>query len=73
MGEYLSYLITLLYEGRTLKVALCVHQELLTENEKNFPVEYQAEFERFLPLHAKYPIIDIVQIFDSIFYKEVGE
>ena len=67
MSDYVSYLLTILYEGRLLQVALCVYRDLLTGEEYDYPMENRKAFERFLPLHAQYPIVKIDEIFETVY------
>ena len=74
MSEYVSYLLTLLYEGCVLKVAVSIHKDLMSVCMLDFPREYKKDFEKFLPLHAKYPVVDVEEIFEvAINHPEAGD
>lgn len=66
MSEYACFLLTLLYENRILKVALKIRRDLLKGDCFEFPMEPEniKQLESFLPAHAKYPILDVEDIFE---------
>ena len=68
MGEYLCFLVSVLYDGGLLKCAMKIHPDCLNGDAAEYynDPENKKQFHDMLPLHVKScgEIVEIVEIFE---------
>jgi hypothetical protein len=70
MGEFISFLITVLYEGSLVRCAMRLRLDVLQGDCVEYPMEpaNRKQLHALLPTHVRSmgPIVEVQQIFDVI-------